>query len=55
MALKVPLFQISELKLAAKRLESGKAPGPDSIPNEVLRVTIREKPREAHFDDTCIT
>ena len=35
-ALEVPLLQISELKQAAKRLESGKAPGPDGIPNEVL-------------------
>ena len=42
---KVPLFQMSELKLAAKRLDSGKAPGPDGIPNEVLRATIREKPQ----------
>ena len=32
----VTLFQMSELKLAAKRLDSGKAPGPDGIPNEVL-------------------
>ena len=38
----VPLFQMSELKLAAKRLDSGKAPGPDGIPNEVLRAIIRE-------------
>ena len=44
-ALDVPLFQISELKLAAKRLESGKSPGPGGIPNEVLRATIREKPQ----------
>ena len=36
---------MSELKLAAKRLDSGKAPGPDGIPNEVLRATIREKPQ----------
>ena len=38
----VPLFQMRELKLAANRLDSGKAPGPDEIPNEVLRATIRE-------------
>ena len=36
----VPLFQMSKLKLAAKRLASGKAPGLDGIPNEVLRATI---------------
>ena len=41
----VPLFQISELKLGAKRLESGKAPGPDGISNEVLRATILKKPQ----------
>ena len=41
----VPLFQMSRLKLAAKRLVPGKAPGPDGIPNEVLRATIREKPQ----------
>ena len=46
----VPLFQMSELKLAAKRLVPGKALGPDGIPNEVLRVTIREKRLErGHF------
>ena len=44
-ALEVPLFQISELKLVAKRLESGKAPGPNGIPNEVLEVTIWENPQ----------
>ena len=44
-ALDEPLFQISKLKLAAKRLEPEKATGPDGIPNEVLRATIREKPQ----------
>ena len=42
----VPLFQMSELELAAKRLDSGKSPGPDGwILNEVLRAIIREKPQ----------
>ena len=41
----VPLFQMSELKLAAKGLDSGKAPGPDGIPNEILRAIMREKPQ----------
>ena len=41
----VPLFQMSELKLAVKRLVSGKAPGPDGIPNEVLSAIIRKKPQ----------
>ena len=36
---KVPLLQMGELKLAAKRLDSGKAPGPDGIPKEVVRAT----------------
>ena len=36
---------MSELKLVAKRLDSGKAPGLDGIPNEVLRAIIREKPQ----------
>ena len=44
-ALEVPLFQISELELAAKRLESGKALGLYGIPNKVLRATIPEKPQ----------
>ena len=35
-AFEVPMFQMSELKLAAKRLDSGKALGLDGIPNEVL-------------------
>ena len=39
----VLLFQMSELKLVAKRLDSEKAPGPDGIPNEVLKATIRKK------------
>ena len=41
----VSLFQMSELNLAAKRLDSGKAPGPHGVPNEVLRVPIWEKPQ----------
>ena len=44
-ALEVPLFQISELKLAAKRLASGKAPEPGGIPNYVFKATIGEKPQ----------
>ena len=39
----VPLLQISELILVAKRLELGKAPVPDGILNKVLRATIRKK------------
>ena len=51
----VPLFQMNELKLAAKRLDSGKAPGPDGIPNEVLSAIIREKPqRILDLLNTCL-
>ena len=38
-------FQMSELKLAAKRLVPGKAPRPDGISNEVLRTIMRKKPQ----------
>ena len=50
----VPLFQMSELKLAAKGLTLQKAPGPNGIPNEDLRETIREK-RQLILDlfNTC--
>ena len=41
----VSLFRMSELKLATKRLDSGKALGPDGIHNKVLRATIWEKPQ----------
>lgn len=40
----VPLFQLGELTAAAKRLENGKAPGPDCIPNEVLKLVVKENP-----------
>ena len=33
----VPLFQMGELKLVAKWLDSGKGPGPDEILNRVLK------------------
>ena len=40
----IPLFSIEELQLAAKRLHPGKAPGPDHIPNEVLREIVETWP-----------
>jgi len=53
-------FTAEELSVAAERLPSGKACGPDGIPNEVLRLVAHHKPqslldvynaclRQAHF------
>jgi len=33
-------FSVEEVKAAARRLPNGKAPGPDGIPNEVLKVAV---------------
>lgn len=33
-------FSVANVKAAARRLPNGKAPGPDGIPNEVLKVTV---------------
>lgn len=38
-------FTQEELASAATRLPSGKACGPDSIPNEILKIVARLKPR----------
>ena len=40
----VPLFSHEELQAAAKTLQNGKAPGPDGIPAEVLKISIRNYP-----------
>lgn len=40
----VPLFTEDELKAAAKSLKSNKAPGPDGVPAEVLKVIAAERP-----------
>lgn len=37
-------FTLAELHKAGSSLPSGKAPGPDSVPNEVLRIFLRENP-----------
>lgn len=40
----ITLISIEELLVAAKRLQPGKAPGPDHIPNEVLREIVETWP-----------
>jgi len=39
-----PLFTADELLRAVGKLPLGKAPGPDSIPNEVIRLAVRRSP-----------
>lgn len=39
-----PLFTTEELNTAALRMPAGKAPGPDGIPNEALKIVVREDP-----------
>lgn len=38
------MFTPSELREAASCLPNGKAPGPDGIPNEVLRAAVKTHP-----------
>lgn len=38
----VPLFTSEELLKAAKRLKEKKAPGPDGIPAEIVKIVVRE-------------
>ncbi|KAL4082363.1 hypothetical protein QTP88_030019 [Uroleucon formosanum] len=40
----IPGFKLEELVRAAKRLTSGKAPGPSGIPNVVLRALVTTQP-----------
>lgn len=40
----VPLFTDSELKAAARTFKNQKAPGPDGIPAEVLKIIANERP-----------
>lgn len=37
-------FEMAELLKAGRRLPGGKAPGPDAVPNEVIRIFLREDP-----------
>jgi len=39
-----PLFTSDELSQAARMLPSGKAPGPDYVPNEVIKMAVRRHP-----------
>jgi len=41
----VPPITPQELERAGKRLKAGKAPGPDGIPNEVLKIAIKLQPQ----------
>lgn len=41
----LPLFDESELRNAARALKNGKAPGPDGIPAEVLKIIADERPQ----------
>lgn len=40
----VPVVILQEQQLASKRLLPGKAPGPDGVPNESLKVAVRTHP-----------
>lgn len=40
-----PEFTLEELQEASRRLPSGKATGPDGVPNEILRTVSRLRPR----------
>jgi len=40
----IPPFTADELRSAARKLPSGKAPGPDLIPNEVIALAVKRNP-----------
>lgn len=40
----IPTVTQQELQLASTRLSPGKAPGPDGVPNEALKVAVRTNP-----------
>lgn len=40
----IPAVTLQEIQLASTRLSPGKAPGPDGVPNEALRVAARTHP-----------
>ncbi|KAL4088732.1 hypothetical protein QTP88_023816 [Uroleucon formosanum] len=39
-----PLFTADELRQAVRKLPSGKAPGPDNIPNEIIKLAAERSP-----------
>jgi len=43
-SLPIPTVTRQELQLASTRLSPGKAPGPDGVPNEALKVAVRTHP-----------
>lgn len=58
----IPPFNMDELKQAVAKLPSGKAPGPDQVPNELIKLVVFERPelflvafnaciRSGHFRD----
>lgn len=40
----IPDFTHDELRDAARRLKSGKAPGPDGVPGEIIKIMVEERP-----------
>lgn len=52
----IPLFTEDELKTAASTLKNNKAPGPDGVPAEVIKVTANERPQVLlHIYNACLT
>lgn len=52
----VPLFTLEELDMAIKSLKSRKAPGPDGIPSEVLKVVSQVNPELLlNMYNTCLS
>ena len=41
----MPLFTADEMKEAIKSMKNGKAPGPDEIPAEVLKMAVKVIPK----------
>lgn len=40
----IPPVTLRELELASRRLHPSKAPGPDGVPNEALKVAVKSHP-----------